>query len=131
MVVRSSHYAAALLVLVLLTSLLGVISDKVLNTTCEEIQFHVDVLREIELNSPSGTTVKVELNSVRSATHITLNHYTEFSLNQLSFHQIAEGSRVLHEFGIQVFRSDNNTWEIRFLSNDPKFTGYYEIRIGR
>ena len=116
---------------VLLTSLVSVISDRVLNTTCEEIQFHVDVLREIELNSPSGTTVKVVLNSLRSTTHITLNHYTEFSLNQLSFHQIAEGSRVLHEFGIQVFRSNNHTWEIRFLSNDPKFTGFYEIRIGK
>ena len=116
---------------VLLASLVGVISDKVLNTTCVEIQFSVDVLREIELNSPSGTTVKVELNSLPSTTHITLNHYTEFSLNQLAFHQIAEGSRVLHEFGIQVFRSTNNTWEVRFLSNDPKFTGYYEVRIGK
>ena len=102
---------------------------QLLDTTCEQTQFEVNAIDVIVLNT-GRTTVSIFVAVLPMRTHFTIIHYTEMSRNELSFHQIGEGSRVTHEFGIEVFRSDNRTWMMVFSSDNPEFTGYYEIRIG-
>ncbi|KAI6660829.1 Fibrillin-1-like isoform X33 [Oopsacas minuta] len=114
----------------LLTSLGCVIGIRLINTTCEQIQFDVNVPEEIVLNTRGGTTLAITVTTLPERTHFTVLHYTAYSRNELSFHQIAVGGRVTHESGIQVFRGNNTTWMMVFLSSKPKFSGFYEIRIG-
>lgn len=114
---------------VVVATLACVAGTQLLNTTCERTQFEVNAIDTILLNT-GGTTLSISVANLPERTHFTLLHYTKLSRNEFSFHQIGEGSTVTHEFGIEVYHRDNNTWMVVFSSNNPEFTGYYEIRIG-
>ena len=126
--VAMSYWKFALCIVVV--SLACATGIQLLNTTCEQTQFEVNIIDVIVLNT-GRTTVSILVKNLPVRTHFTILHYTELSRNELSFHQIGEGSRVTHEFGIEVFRRDNNTWMMVFSSDNPEFTGYYELRIGK